>query len=114
MKIDAYEFGVMTIEGNEYKDDVIVFGDHIREKWWRRVGHRLEPEDLDEALQDHPEVLVVGQGASAMLKVADLTRRILDEHGVQLMADRTEDAWRTYNRLEQEGRRVVGAFHLTC
>jgi len=30
------------------------------------------------------------------------------------MTARTEEAWHIYNRLEQEGRRVVGAFHLTC
>lgn len=114
MKIDAYEFGVMTIEGNDYTDDLIVFDDHVRPKWWRRVGHRLEPEDLGEVFDEQPEVLVVGQGASGMMNVPDVTRRALEERGVQLVADETNKAWGIYNKLTEEGRQVVGAFHLTC
>jgi len=114
MKINAYEFGVMTVEGTEYKDDVVVFPGYVKDKWWRRVGHRLEPDDLGDIIESGPEVLVVGQGESSMMKVPDLTRKTLADHNVDLMTARTEEAWHIYNRLEQEGRRVVGAFHLTC
>ncbi|HPD45634.1 MAG TPA: Mth938-like domain-containing protein [Anaerohalosphaeraceae bacterium] len=114
MKIEAYESGEMTIEGSRFTDDLLVYPDHVTPKWWRRVGHRLEPEDLAEVFDARPEVIVVGMGQSGMMKIPDLTRETLNEQGIELVAEETDKAWPLYNRLADEGRRVVGAFHLTC
>lgn len=51
MRINSYDFGVMTIDGVEYADDLVVSGNHVRPKWWRRAGHRLDREDIFDILQ---------------------------------------------------------------
>ena len=41
-----YEFGMLTINGVDYDSDVIVYSDHVQEKWWRKEGHQLCLDDL--------------------------------------------------------------------
>ena len=62
MRIDQYHFGHIDIEGDGYDADVIIFPDHVQERWWRKEGHRLAREDLDTVLAEKPELLVVGTG----------------------------------------------------
>ena len=38
----------------------------------------------------------------------------LKERGIEVVVEETRRAWRTYNELASSGRKVVGAFHLTC
>ncbi len=114
MRINSYDFGVMTIDGVEYADDLVVCGNHVRPKWWRRAGHRLDREDIFDILQAEPEVLVVGQGASGMMKVPASTQKALRQRGIELIADCTGRAWRAFNQQVEEGKKVAGAFHLTC
>ena len=62
MHIDHYSFGRIGIEGHSYDADVIVFPDHVQERWWRREGHRLAREDLETVLAENPQILVIGTG----------------------------------------------------
>jgi hypothetical protein len=62
MMIDSYDFGRITINGRSYDQDLIIFPDKIKAGWWRKEGHRLQMEDLDDVLESEPEVLIVGTG----------------------------------------------------
>jgi hypothetical protein len=42
---------------------VIVLPERVLRGWWRREGHGLVLEDLDEVLDELPERLLVGTGA---------------------------------------------------
>jgi hypothetical protein len=33
MRIDSYSFGVMKVDGKEYRQDLIVFPDKVRSNW---------------------------------------------------------------------------------
>jgi len=112
MQINSCEFGVMTIDGVEYADDLVIFDDQVRPKWWRRAGHRLDCRDIRDILQAKPDVLVVGQGASGMMEAS--TRKALQHEDIELIADRTDRAWRAFNEQVRKGRKVAGVFHLTC
>ena len=68
MRIDSYSFGVMKVDGAEYTADLIIFPDRIRANWWRKQGHSLAVEDLDDVLGFKPEVLVIGKGASGLME----------------------------------------------
>jgi hypothetical protein len=112
--IDSYRFGEITIDGVRYSTDLIILPSRIRENWWRREGHRLCIEDLDEILEERPEILVVGTGYSGLMRVPREVIDRLREGGIEVIVQRTLEAWKTYNRLLSEGRRVAAAFHLTC
>jgi hypothetical protein len=112
LRIQKYEFGSIVIDGKTYTSDVIVFPDRVRDRWWRKEGHRLDVDDLEEVLEFRPEVLVVGTGYSGLMEVPEETLRYLEMKNIEVHVAPTREAVRIFNGLE--GRRVVGAFHLTC
>lgn len=114
MKIESYDFGVIRINGTEYTEDVIVYAEKVKPNWWRKQGHRLDEEDLYDVFDYEPDVLVVGQGASGMLKIPSMTERAVHEKGIKLIAHQTDQAWKDFNEQTQKGYKVAGVFHLTC
>jgi hypothetical protein len=111
--IESYRFGEIVIDGKCYTSDVVILPGSVRDGWWRREGHRVWPEDLAEALEASPEVVVVGRGAPGLMDVPDRTREYLASRGIKLVVERTEEACRTYNQL-CGSQRVVAALHLSC
>jgi len=121
MRIDSYSFGVMKVDGIEYRGGLIVFAsrgagapDKVRSNWWRKQGHSLATEDLDDVLAFKPEVLVIGKGASGLMDVPASTQKTLQEAGIEVIAEHTGQACSIFNEQIEKGRKVVGAFHLTC
>jgi len=114
MPIDSYTFGSMVVDGKAYTADLILLPEGVRGDWWRRKGHSLSVADLQDVFAAKPEVLVVGTGAYGVMKVPGATRQALEEAGVEVVVEATGAAVERYNALLAEGRRVVGAFHLTC
>lgn len=111
--IEFYDFGQITIDGKRYTTDIIIFPDHIQDDWWRKEGHRLSIEDLKTVLQARPEVLIVGTGYNGYMKVPNEVRDHLKSKEIELIAENTKEAYKTYNRLAST-KKVVAAFHLTC
>lgn len=113
--IDTYEAGRwIRIGGRTYHNDVKIVGDEVRANWWRKAGHRLDQADLSDILEIRPDILVVGTGYAGMMQVPDATRKALESQGIRLQVEKTGSAVRVFNRLYEEGRKVAGAFHLTC
>ena len=84
-RIESYRFGSITIDGEVYTRDVIVRPEGVLAGWWRREGHSLCPQDLEGALEVRPDCLVIGCGASGVLKVPDGTRQWIAGRGVELV-----------------------------
>ncbi len=121
MQIESHSFGVMKIDGAEYRSDLIVFAsrgagspDRIKSDWWRKQGHSLAMEDLDDVLSFKPEVLIVGKGTSGLMQVPASTKKAIEEHGIELITENTDRAWQLFNEQVQKGKRAVGAFHIAC
>jgi len=114
MHIDSYQFGEIVIDGVSYSSDCIILGDFVQSSWWRKQGHLLSAEDIETIIVAKPSVLVVGCGASGLMKVSDRTQQLLQEHNIQLEAFDTYKAVRKFNELSQAGINVAAALHLTC
>lgn len=114
--IDSYDFGVIVVRGKRYKSDVIVFPEKVVDGWWRKEGHRIYVEDLKEIFSHLPlpEVLLVGTGYYGLVKVTPEVEKALETHGIKLIIQPTGEAYKTFNELLKAGKRVAGAFHLTC
>lgn len=112
--IESYDFGTIVIDGKRYTNDVIVFPGKVKDKWWRKEGHRLAVEDLEEALKADPNIVVVGTGYSGLMKVSHEVKQQLDKHGIRLVVEKTGDAAETFNKLANSSEKVVAALHLTC
>lgn len=112
-RIESYRFGHLVVDGRTYQRDLIILPDRVLGGWWRKEGHALHPGDLEAVFEAKPDFLVVGQGASGLMEVTSETMRKLETAGIELLAQPTEKACQTYNRLREQ-RSVAAAMHLTC
>ncbi len=109
--IQEYSFGKIIIDGVMYTDDVILLGEDVKSGWWRKEGHRLHTEDLQDVIGYGPELLIIGTGNSGRMTVpSDVESRLDFEVGSYL----TEKACEKYNLAIRKNTRVAGALHLTC
>jgi len=114
MHIDSYQFGKIVIDGINYSSDCLIFGDTVQSNWWRKEGHSLAVDDLKTIIDSRPSVLVVGCGASGLMKVPEKTRQVLQEYDISLEMFDTRKAVERFNELSLAGSNVAAALHLTC
>ncbi len=111
--IDSYSFGKIVIDKKEYTKDVIIFPDRIKDNWWRKKGHELHIEDVNEIFQEALEILIVGTGKFGMVKVLPETVNRIESAKIDLIIENTENACKIYNELSKN-KKVAAALHLTC
>jgi hypothetical protein len=111
-RLEDYSFGRLTVNGSEQTRNVIVLPDRVVTGRWRREGHSLAMEDLDEVLDELPERLILGIGAYGRLHPDPQVIEQLERRGTAVECLRTDDAVRRYRELDE--RRTAAALHLTC
>ena len=114
MHIDSYQFGKIVIDGAAYNSDCLIIGNSVQANWWRKHGHLLTSEDLQPVITAKPSILVVGCGASGLMKVSEDIDHILQEHDIELFKANTNTAVARFNELAGKGENVAAALHLTC
>jgi hypothetical protein len=112
MRIEGYSFGRVLVDGEEHTKDVIVLPSRVVGGWWRRDGHSLVLEDLEEVLEELPERLIVGTGAYARMRPDPRAIERLRERDVEVESLPTPDAVERFNELDAS--RTAAALHLTC
>jgi hypothetical protein len=111
--IESYSFGTITVDGKTHTSDLIILPGRVRTGWWRKEGHRLDKEDLEEVIQAKPSILVVGTGNVGLMKVPQETLDYLAQHNIRVVVQPTAAACLRYNELA-ENEQVAAALHLTC
>ncbi len=112
--IEHFRFGSMTIDGRQYQSDLKIVEGKVVPNWWRREGHWADVMDMQDILDARPDILVVGMGSPGRLNVAEELRQVLAERSIRLIEEPTDEAVHSFNRFWEAGRKVAGAFHLTC
>jgi hypothetical protein len=113
-RIDSYEFGRIVVDGREYRADVIILPERVVADWWRREGHSLAPEDLEDVAAAEPKLFIVGAGAYGAMSVPADTVAFLEGRGIKVEAYDTAEAVRHYSEAAAAGLRVAAGLHLTC
>jgi hypothetical protein len=111
-RLEDYSFGRIVVDGEDHTRDLIVLPNRIVRDWWRREGHSLVMEDLEEVRDELPDRLIVGCGAHGQLRPHPAVLEALREQGVEVEALQTGEAVRRYG--ESDPRRTAAALHLTC
>ncbi|MCG6938019.1 MAG: MTH938/NDUFAF3 family protein [Gammaproteobacteria bacterium] len=114
MRISDYEFGKIAIADKTYTSDVIVAPEQVIDSWWRKEGHSLQIEDLDDIVNAKPDMLIIGTGYYGRMQVPVETKQYLKERGIKVIQAKTRDAVTEFNQLQKEYARIVAALHLTC
>ena len=112
--ITDFSFGRIVANGQTYTNDIKIVRDTLVPDWWRKNGHRVEIEDVQDALDTELEVLVIGKGQPGYMQAAHTLRQHLAERNITLIEAPTARAIETFNRLYKEGKKVCGGFHVGC
>jgi len=112
-RIESYSFGSITVDGKTHTADLIILPGGVRPGWWRKEGHRLHKEDLQEVVEAAPSVLVIGTGNMGLMDVPQETLDYLAAHDIRAVVERTAAACQRYTELA-ETEPAAAALHLTC
>lgn len=119
--IEEYQFGSITINGKTYNHDVEVRWTGEILKWWRKESHIIDVEDVKRATEQCPDTIVIGTGEAGVAQVTDIAQKFIQEKGIKLIIDKTEEAVKTFNIILRDSEieegvqnKVIGLFHLTC
>jgi hypothetical protein len=112
--IDSYQFGAMSVKGKTHRNDLKIIGDQVIGDWWRIEGHAVHEADIADILSASVEILVVGTGDPGRMQISRGAAQALERLEIRVLAFPTRQAVGIFNALRAEGKRVAGAFHLTC
>ncbi len=121
MRPEETGFGYIVIDGVRYDHDVVLFDNIERRRkelsmdLKRRYGHTpLIGREIKEYFGERkPEVLVIGTGQYGALPTVEV-EEVASELSISVIKARTPEAIGIYNRLKDEGKKVVAIFHVTC
>jgi len=112
--IEKYTSGRIIINNKTYHQDLKIIQGRVVDNWWRKTGHLVDVNDMDDVLNALPDIIVIGTGYAENMRVSeDLTSEIR-QRDIKLVAEDTYKAVQAFNDLFSKGKNVSGAFHLTC
>ena len=112
-QIDEYNFGYIIIAGKKHLNDVMIYPDGTVEEWWRTEGHTVRPDDITGVFSSEPDVLIIGTGATGMMKVPFDIYELCREKNIELIVETTADAVHIFNQKKKNAQTAAG-LHLTC
>ncbi len=112
--ISNYHFGSITINKKTYSHDVEVRWNDEVLSWQRKESHFVDLEDIQRALEQNPEIVIIGTGEVGVAEVSERAKKEILSKGRELIIEKTGQAVEIYNNLNKEDKKVVALFHLTC
>lgn len=112
--ITDFSFGRIVVDGQICNSDIKIVNGRLVKDWWRRSGHSVQIDDVQDILASDPQILVIGRGQPGYMRVSESLRRHLDKNYIQLIEEPTSEAVKTFNSYHSKGKKVAGGFHLSC
>jgi len=118
-KIDKVSWAKVKIDGKDYWQ-VLVIGEKVVprevEKVKREHGtdHAMADWEQKLLLSNNPEVILIANGWSGVLKVGEEFAKKVEEAGAELRIVLTPRVVKEYNQLVEEGKKVNALIHTTC
>ena len=111
--ITAYDYGYVAINGQRYKESLIVLPDLLIEHWSSSPNITLNfdtliSDDFAKIASIKPEVILLGTGKLHRFLHPKISAILVNE-GISIECMTTAAACRTYNILMGEGRHVAAA-----
>ena len=119
--IEGTGFGYIIVNGVKYDHDIAVHVDgsvtkrkkELSKPYKKGVHTPLAPSEIEEILDENPEIVIIGSGQYGALPILDETIKLLEEKNVKYIIEKTPKAIEEYNKLSKN-KRVAGIFHVTC
>lgn len=118
-KIDSVSWGKVKIDGVDYWQ-VLIIGDRVIPRQVEKVKEKYGTDhviaDWEQALllSGHPQVILIANGWSGVLKVNEKIKNQISKMGIELRIVLTPKIIKAYNDLVAAGKRVNALIHTTC
>jgi hypothetical protein len=112
--IEGCSFGRMVIDGQTHTADLVIYPDgRVEGPWYRKSGHRLSKDDINELMESRPDVIIAGTGVNGLVRPDKGLGEFLSGKGIRFISAPNQEAMEVYNELSSR-LRVGACFHLTC
>ncbi len=112
--IEQYSFGNIVVNSVRYTNDMKIVEGKVIPEWWRKRGHSVDVDDVQDILKSGPNIVVLGKGSPGMMKATRALREFLKDRNIELIEEKTTKAVETFNQLLKEGQDIAAGFHLAC
>ncbi len=117
-RIEYVASGEVSVGGRVFKSDIYIRGDgkvkkrNVKTAKQRyETSHKIGPEELEKVCKGRPDLVIIGTGHSAMVRLTKKGEAFLRERNIRLEMWPTPEALRAYNRAD--GRKAA-LIHVTC
>ena len=117
-RIDGTTFGLVTVDGQLYKRDIIIRLSGKVKKRKKKLSkavygtsHTISLDEAKHVYQKGAERLIVGAGQFGFVELSDEAAAYFDKKGCRVDLRPMKEAMEVWN--EAEGA-VIGLFHVTC
>lgn len=120
MRIDAFRFGSIEIDGKRYGKDVLITSSGVskRKGGFLKFGsHNISKDEIADlgGLEGKPDLIIVGLGTDSAARLDPATAAWASESGIELVAVPSAEAVERFNQEQEKGTRKVAALiHITC
>ena len=105
-RIDGYQNGVISVNGNAFSSSLIISPAHLIVDWRPDNFDDLATQHIAQIIELEPEIIILGTGDQLYFPSPDLIAAIFENHiGFEVMD--TGAACRCYNLLLSERRKVA-------
>jgi uncharacterized protein len=105
-RIDAYQGGLISINGEHYTSSLIISPGKVIPDWPPSAFTDLASQHIEQIIQLKPEIIILGTGQQLYFPAPELIARIFEfEIGFEVMD--TGAACRCYNLLASDKRNVA-------
>ncbi|AAL81361.1 hypothetical protein PFDSM3638_06175 [Pyrococcus furiosus DSM 3638] len=118
MKVEEVKFGLVKINGKEFRHDIVIYPSGRIERRKKEISkkkhgtsHKLDPEELKEYLNEDFEVLIVGTGIYGMLSLLPESRKLVENK--EVIERPTEEALKILEELWGK-KKILAIIHVTC
>lgn len=112
--IKEFSFGRIVVDDVTFTSDIKIIDGKVITEWWRKSGHRVDIEDIQDIVDARPDIVVIGKGSPGLMKTSSSVRKHLKNSGIELIEEKTAKAIHTFNRLSLADEKVVAGFHVGC
>ena len=108
--IEAYTFGKIVINGVTYTSDLKIINGEVIPNWWRKSGHNVIVDDIQDILKAKPNILVLGKGSPGQMSSTRALQEVLEKEGIKLLEEPSSDAVKTLISFLEKGKPFVRGF----
>lgn len=118
-KIDKLSWAKIKVDGKDYHQ-VLLVGDKVIPRDVNKLNklfgttHGIGNWEKEELLSNKPEIIIIGNGWSGVLKVEEEFKEKCKKAGIDLRILLTQSAVAEYNRLIEKKKKVNALIHTTC